>query len=102
MQPRMGADNGQNSGATASLILARLRTLEEEIRHLTDLAAKEDDEMRRSQYWDMARDVQAEARKAREVLAKMEPIRGQTRSQSTLGRALKGLGLRMDAAALHT
>jgi hypothetical protein len=44
---------------------ARLEAIEQEIDRLTRLAAAEDDYVRRQQYWDLARDVQAEARKLR-------------------------------------
>jgi uncharacterized phage protein gp47/JayE len=98
----MGPDKEPNSEETARSILTRLRTLEAEVRRLTDLAAKDEDEKRRCQYWDLARDVQAEARKVRMVLANLPPIRDEAQVESTLRRVLKALGSRTSATAMRT
>ncbi len=94
-----GSNREGKSGESASLILARLQTLEEEIRRLTDLAAQEENEKRRSQYWDLARDLQAETRAVRLLLAQMPSARNKGRGEPVVRRVLKALGLRMEAAA---
>jgi type VI protein secretion system component VasK len=95
----MQSDSESHSDETANSILARLQTLEEEIRRLTDLAAQEEDEKHRSRYWDLACDVRAEARRVRLVLAQMLPTRDGAQREPVLHRVLSALGLRMDVAA---
>ena len=99
----MQSDSESHSDETANSILARLQTLEEEIRRLTDLAATEEDAERRQQFWELARDLQGEARQvrmvARLVLAQMLPTREGAQREPVLHRVLSALGLRMDVAA---
>ena len=55
----------------AAALQARLETIEHEIDRLTRLAAAEEDADRTQKYWELARDVQSEARKLRNEFAKI-------------------------------
>jgi ferritin len=87
--------------AVAGAIEERLKAIEEELRRLTELASEEKDAERRQQYWDLARDVQAEARKVRMILAQMPPTCDEGQGESILRQVLKAFGMRMDATAMQ-
>lgn len=59
--------------AIAAALEARLEVIEREIDRLTRLAASEKDAARQQQYWELARDTQAEARKLRDELSRRVP-----------------------------
>ncbi|MGA3372097.1 MAG: hypothetical protein ABSC48_10085 [Terracidiphilus sp.] len=78
-------------------IQSRLEGIEQEIDRLTRLAAGEKETAQQRQNWELARDMQTEARKLREELSKLSIQSGAPKRWPFLGRLRKTLTPRSHA-----
>ena len=65
---------------------ARLEALQQEVDRLTRLAPDEHDDCLRQQYWDLARDTQAEVRKLRSEFSGRLTSSGKEKARSLFAR----------------